>query len=536
MNLITELLSNSVKLDADSVSFSFDNRQLFNSCSTETLLEVADGLWFKIKHLQPELLFGKGLGAGPLLTALKLRAWELSRVDLKILFIRDTRKTTGKFRKLVEGPMPAQVVGRRAVFVDDLFVTGGTFRNAEITLLEEGFVLDLVGIAVMLDSWRGSRQLSVQGYPFFSLLRRHDLGLSRADHGLSRKLGSLLWHVESHHSGENVMSLKSPAVVAKGRVFIGNDDSGLYCYDLATGDRRWRVVSEKPATKGVVCSPAVMGEHVYWGSYDGTVRCTHTDNGESLWVVKVDSHVHSSPCIDVLRNCLYVGTEHSGLGMLYGKGDFVALNLLTGEEIWRTPTEGMVPCSPALSPAGSLLVCGSNDFHIYGLNPDNGTVLWRLPTKGTVKGRAAFSEDSSIVCAVSETGWVSAHMAASGDQIWHRNIGERSPHCFAIVEQGRVFTTSSRGMVVCLNLLNGNIEWITQIRGEIGWGITNLETTLLVNSTDGYVATLDKITGTKQSVDRIPDVFTYQPLTCDPNTKNVVVPTSKGILCYGTDL
>lgn len=536
MSLITELLSNSVELGSDSVSFAFDNRQLFNSCSTETLLEVADGLWSKMKHLQPELIFGKGLGASPLLTAVKLRAWELSRVDLKILFIRDTRKTTGQFRKLVEGPMPDHVTGLRAVYVDDLFNSGKTFEAAKTTLLEEGFTLDVVGVAVLLDFWSGSRQLTVLGYPFFSLVRRHDLGLSRVDHGLPETFGALLWHRETHHRGDSAMSVKSPAVISDGRVFMGNDDTGLYCYDLETGDRVWRVLSEKPAAKGAACTPAVIDGRVYWGSYDGVVRCADAKTGTVIWAAKAGSHIHSSPCVDRVRGCLYVGTEHASLGMLYGKGDFVALRLSDGEELWRIQTGGMVPCTPELSPDGSLVVCGSNDFHLYAVDPVSGSVKWRQPTKGTVKGRAAFSEDSSVVCTVSDTGWAAAHSADTGAQLWQRRIGALSPHCFPIVEQHRLFATSSKGMVVCLNLPTGEVGWVTQIRGEIGWGLTNLQKSLLINSTSGYIVTLDKATGAKQTVSRLATVSTFQPLAYDPTTKCVVVPTSKGILCYGSDL
>lgn len=536
MKLITELLSNSVSLGLGSSNYSFNNRQLLISGDTKLLMEVADSMWNGIKHLQPECIFGTGVGASPLLTSIKLRAYMLDGVDLRVLFIRDARKTKGTFNKLVEGATPKEVEYKKSVFIDDLYNYGNTFNKAKQALFDDGFNVNVVGVAVMVDFWMGSRILSAIGFPFYSIVRRHDLGLTRIDNNIPSILNKKIWEIDSHHTGQDVMPIKSMPVIHENKVYIGNDNTNQYCYNLFTGDLIWKYESMLPSPKGNVSVAQFSENNIFWSAYDGVLRCAEKNTGNHIWATKLDSNLHSSPELDPENDRLFIGTEWDKQEHKYGRGDIVSVDMSTGNELWRVPTDGMVPATPLYINKKNIVVCGSNDFHVYFMDASSGKIISKIPTKGEVKGKPSIDEDNSMVVFSTNLGYVYGVSLRNNDLIWERRIGSNSVHGYPIVENDRVFVTNTTGHVLCLNLYDGNVLWLARTRGNIGWGLTNTESRLFACTTNGYIVTIDKLTGSKLSTDKIEDVFTYQPLAYDEKTKHVIVSSNKGLYCYEVDI
>jgi outer membrane protein assembly factor BamB/pyrimidine operon attenuation protein/uracil phosphoribosyltransferase len=536
MNLKKELLSNAVRLGFNDGSFSFDNRQLFNSAKTEVLAHVASALWLKIKDLKPTVLYGKGVAAHPLLVAIKLHAYQLEGVELAVLFIRDQRKQTGEYRKLIEGPMPQRLSGANAVFIDDLYNSGATHENAKQALSEEGYALVHVGAAVMVDFWQGSRRLGAVGFPFHCLVTRQELGLTREDAGLPTLLGSPRWSIPEHHSGVDAMPIKSAPTICDNRVFIGNDNTAQYCYDLDSGAVLWVRHSAQPALKGNVCRSQIAQDKVYWSSYDGVLRCAHAQTGSNVWATKLDSYLHSSPHLDQANDRLFIGTEWHDRVNSVGRGDIVCVQMSSGSELWRVPTMSMVPCSPTYSADNGLVVCASNDLHAYFLDAASGEVKLKLPTLGEVKGKPTFSEDGLVVVLSSNHGEVYCVCAKTLAVLWQRRIAEKSIHLCPIVEDGKVFLVNSAGYAMALSIDTGEVLWVTRLRGDIGWSIISTNTCLVVGTTRGYIVTLDKAQGTKLTSDQLPGACIYNPMAYDHQTNSLVVSTTKGLSCYSVKL
>ncbi len=61
--------------------------------------------------------------------------------------------------------------------------------------------------------------------------------------------------------------LHSSPTVGEGVAYIGSADGHLYAIDLSTGEERWRFAKDGP----VRSTPAVVGDRVYAGSWDGHV-------------------------------------------------------------------------------------------------------------------------------------------------------------------------------------------------------------------------------------------------------------------------
>lgn len=535
MLIKSEILTTAVKLNQSYSSFEFDMRELFNSGSSNLLNEIADNLWSQIKHHKPKVIFGKGIGCYPLLVALKLKAYYTDNVNLVVLFIRDSRKEKGGFRKIVEGAEASTILNEKAVFIDDIYNSGSTFKNTKQTLFNEGFVLDVCARAVAIDFCSRNIEQFAE-IPLYNYTTRKVLGITREDSHLPKILQNVKWEIIEHFKEGNEHAVKSTSVIDNDKIYLGSDNTHFYCYDLLTGKNVWTYESAKPETKGSSGLAAIDKKCVYWTAYDGIVRCANKLTGEHKWSTKVDRYVHSSICLDQENDRLFVGTEWRVSFTGYGVGDIVCLNSKTGIEIWRTPTKDMVPCSPAYLKEQNLLVCGSNDFHLYFLNASNGEILHKTETKGEVKGKPIFSEDLTKVLVCTNTGHVYCIELSTFKTLWHRHIGVSSPHCFPIVENGNMYVTNSKGFVICISIESSMIVWVCQLRNPIGWSIINTKSCLVVGTTFGHIVTIDKLTGKKLSSDLIKDGFIFQKCVYDEATNSLIVPTNKDLICYDIKL
>jgi outer membrane protein assembly factor BamB/orotate phosphoribosyltransferase len=507
----------------------FDLRNFFLSANTEDIQVALDIIWEKIKPLNPELIFGAGIGGLPLLSLLKLHAYNKDKIDLKILFLRDQRKTYGT-KKLIEGAYPDKVIGKRSVFVDDLINHSRTYKRTIQSLMEEDYELNVVGAVSLVDFWKpdGSRSYNAQGVPMLTAFRRHDLGLSRDERNLPKLLNiNPFWKTHMFHEGPDVMPYKSAPVIYKNYLLIGNDNGSHYCYDKNNGDLLWKYDPVKTIPKGNCSVSQIDEDMVYWTTYDGTIRCCNVHTGKLQWISKLDNWIHASPHLDRINKRIFVATESR-----ITEGDVVCLDY-QGHELWRFPTNGLVPCTPTYSEKHNIVCCGSNDFHVYILNADNGELIKSIPIMGESKGKPVFSENQNIVVVASTQGWVYGLETITGNVIWKSRVGSATTHCYPCVYENFVVVSNDNGLCFCFNINNGNTEWVRQFRSALGWGVIDVGSYLLAVTTKGYVNLLDKHTGEKLSHDIIyePGVENCQPPAFDGENL-IIVTNNKGILTY----
>ena len=541
MNLKSKILSNALKLgDNSKLNYAFDFRAVLNDIETEFLFEISKNLWDKIKHHKPEILVTKGMAGYPLVTAIKLIAYN-EGINLATLIIRETRKNRGAFKKIVEGPLPKNLKSlNKAIFIDDIYNTGSTFKTTKTTLEDEGYDLEFLAVAVILDFWNKSRQLTAIDFPFYCLYRRHDLGLTREDNSLPTILDNPNWRLHIHHTGRDFMPTKSMPVIHDSRMFVGNDNNSFYCYDVNNGDLLWKIDSKLPSLKGAVCVAKFFNENVYYTSYDGTVRSINYKTGKHNWSVKADLNLHSAVAIDQNSSRLFLGTEWDKQEPRYGRGDIICLNLENGFELWRTPTRGMIPASPIYSDKHNLVLCGSNDFFVYILDADNGSIKVKIPTMGEVKGKIASSDDQEIFIAQTVYGNVHA-FDKNGQILWTRNVGYRSHHPYPLVWGNSVYVTNEGSHVLSLDIFTGTVNWLTKLRGSVGWGVIPMGEHLFAITGSGYLAILNRFTGKKLAKDHITRSATVNGAECHQpaayDGKNLIIVTNnKGILAYKLDI
>ena len=167
--------------------------------------------------------------------------------------------------------------------------------------------------------------------------------------------------------------VKSSAVVADGRVFVGSDDGQVYALALADGKKLWAFKTDGP----VEAAPFVRGDTVYVGSSDFTFYALAVATGELRWKQKTGAKILGG------ANAIEVA---GAWRVLVGSYDakLYCFDAVTGKELWTVTTDSYVHGTPAV--AGGRVVSGGCDGHVRILDPRDGKQLAEIDTKSYIAG------------------------------------------------------------------------------------------------------------------------------------------------------
>ena len=187
-------------------------------------------------------------------------------------------------------------------------------------------------------------------------------------------------------------------------------------------------------------SPAIGPEgSVYVGSANGAMYAFHGSSGSggtlgtARWTFLTRGPVLSSPAL-VLRGdpfppyrsrtppYAFVSEVHGVLVFGSNDGFVYGLDSNDGGMLWRYRTSGAVTSSPAVDSEGVAYV-GSRDGGVYALNTTTGAPIWRFRTDGAVESSPALSEgDNSLFVASADAHLYSVN-TTDGRLLWKQRLG-----------------------------------------------------------------------------------------------------------------
>ncbi len=261
----------------------------------------------------------------------------------------------------------------------------------------------------------------------------------------------------------------APAVdTVHGLVFVGANDGTLNAISAYTGKKVW-----SDAVGGDVSAPVYGGERVYVTTSTGTVEAVSETTGKKVWSGSLANPASTAPALDTAAGLLVAGESNgdvqalsassgaskwthsvgsavstpptiSGGTVYVGAGNSAyAIGETTGSAEWSAKTGGAIGNSLALTDTtrGPILLAGSADKHVYGLDANKGTVLWKAPIGSPVTGVAAAY--ATYVCDTSN-GVFGAGRVTSGERLWERSTsgGVLTP---PVVVDGTVYAGGHNG-------------------------------------------------------------------------------------------
>ncbi len=267
---------------------------------------------------------------------------------------------------------------------------------------------------------------------------------------------------------------KAPVTISRGVVYAGDEDGVMHAIDAATGKRKWIYKTEGEIYSGAV----VVDDRLLFGSYDNALHCVKVEDGTAFWKFATDGYVHCTPgivensafiagCDEHLRRIdLQTGKELSVLplstyliaspairGDLLYVGTYanevVAVNWREMKIAWRyRPSDKEFPFHSSAALGEKVLVIGSRDKQIHGIEIATGKGLWTTPTRARVDSSPAIVGQRVFVG--SDDGNLYQLAIESGEVQWKFNLG-KSIHAGPVVGEGYlvVGSTSSDGRLCC---------------------------------------------------------------------------------------
>jgi outer membrane protein assembly factor BamB/orotate phosphoribosyltransferase len=508
------------------VGWLFDLRMLL--VDPEFAVIAAELAWIELKQHHVDVLICTGVAGIMWATYLQQAAFRESGIKLQLMIVRSSKKTYNR-KRIVEGDRPA--AGAVAFYVDDL-TNAGRGRNQCLEIIkQEKIDINFAGIVVIVDFWDKSRQLEAIGKTVIRLFRRHDLGLTRKDpkKSLIKDLNNPYMQLltVNHTNGHEI---SSPPILVDNLLYVATNDYYVRCIDLSTKEIVWQDQACMPKwqniPKGIINVMPTFNQYIYYTSYHGVVTKLNRFTGEVIWRILGDKWIHSSPVLNIDGSVVYFCTEYRDIKNSPG-GDIVAVDADTGNVLWRTATNDLMPCTPCVD--NDLVFTSSNNSIAYGVETSSGNIVWQKSITLPAKGKPLVINNKVIF--VNEKGGIYVLHRQTGETYSKKRCAIAFRHCFPLRcgETDNFVVIDQMGIVKCFNL-ELELQWITRTRGSGNWyPIKELDSLFFCNL-EGYIIELDQHTGEKLSYSKLNEV-TGSPIAL--NNKFIVInQQKKGILIY----
>ncbi|MGH8735087.1 MAG: PQQ-binding-like beta-propeller repeat protein, partial [Burkholderiales bacterium] len=174
-------------------------------------------------------------------------------------------------------------------------------------------------------------------------------------------------------------------MVAGGRLYAATAEGDVYVLDAKTGCVHWTLEVEAGIRSAITLDQRGDGRLVaYFGDQAANVYAVDAKAGTVLWKVEVDDHPHAAitAAPQLYNGRLYVpvsSREESQVGdprypCCSFRGSVVALDAMTGTQVWKTYTIAETPKPTTKNSTGTQL---------YG---PAGGAIWNTPTIDVTRG------------------------------------------------------------------------------------------------------------------------------------------------------
>lgn len=234
-----------------------------------------------------------------------------------------------------------------------------------------------------------------------------------------------------------------------------------------------------PSAAGAAVPSTVPGEA---GSTEMFQDGVQAGAMQPKWKFKVEDEIRSSPT--AVGEFAFVGAYDNNMW---------AINIQTGELVWKFPTKGGIASSPVIDTTNRFILFGSEDNTFYALDYRTGRLSWSLQTKDRIRstarvehGHVFFGSDDGLVYAVG---------AANGRVLWTYDASA-PVRCRPFVTNELVIFGSESGEIVALSL-SGNPKWRQRAkRGVISSPTVNLQEGMCyIGASDNFLYAIDANNG-----------------------------------------
>jgi outer membrane protein assembly factor BamB len=252
---------------------------------------------------------------------------------------------------------------------------------------------------------------------------------------------------------ERVWSI--PSAITPNKVVIGCWDNSVHCVNITSLERIWRFQTDGP----VYSSPAVLADGSFVIGCEDRVLRRIDMHGRALWQFAAKDSFHGTPTVDQVRRLVYAGSYDHHM---------YAIDVDCGALVWKSgfsrDIEDDIYSSPALRANGDIIF-GSDNLLVC--MDTFGERRWIVEADGRFEGTAALSESTGTgVIGTEEGGLIYVFALSDGKVIAKVPTGGFVVSCPSIGLNGLAFVGSNDGWIYSIDLVSGRVPWRSRIGSE----------------------------------------------------------------------
>ncbi|MEM9444420.1 MAG: PQQ-binding-like beta-propeller repeat protein [Verrucomicrobiota bacterium] len=265
--------------------------------------------------------------------------------------------------------------------------------------------------------------------------------------------------------------VKSSPVIAKDKVFIGNDAGKFVALSLSTGSVIW----ERELVSNVEGGGAVVGDVIFVGNQAGEFYALDMDSGKTLWIYETEGEIKSSPNVAQLndKTLVLIGSYDGSIYCF----DSEERNLF-----WKFETGDRVNGTPAVTEKNEVLL-GGCDTNIYVIDLATGKQIRLIEAGSYIAGSMAVRGGFGYVGHYGEE--VLAVDIRSGLEKWRFKRNDFPYFSSPAVTEEYLIIGCRDKFVYCLDRNTGELWWDFATRGDVDSSPVIAGDVVLVASNDG---------------------------------------------------
>ncbi len=304
----------------------------------------------------------------------------------------------------------------------------------------------------------------------------------------------------------------SGGTIANGTLFLGSMEGKLVAVNTSDDSRLWEVTLETskpaggfgcaPASTAVAIygSPAVDGDLVYVGSYDGKIYAISSNKGVKRWIYPREGNLQpivGGPVVAWGR--VYIGCSD---------GKVYALDAATGDKEWEFETGDKIWSTPAID-AGTVFI-GSFDNKLYALNATDPRKKWEFETEGAIASTPLVYYNTVYISSFDR--YLCAVDAATGSLRW-KFLAENWFWAKPVAYNNVIYAPCLDGKVYILDAGSGReVVDAIDLEGPVSSSPTLVGNLIVVASEEGRVWAIDTSNNEKRLLKDLEEKI-YAPLS-----------------------
>ncbi len=273
-------------------------------------------------------------------------------------------------------------------------------------------------------------------------------------------------------------AIKSSAVVAQGRVYVGSNDGRLYAVDIINGRQLW----DFPANDTIEAPPMLMGNTVIVGSSDTWIYALAASDGKLRWKIKTKDKILGSANGFLHpkngRPCVVVGSYDNTM---------YCLDIQNGNTVWTFESDNFINGAPAIY--DNKAIFGGCDALIHIINLTDGSETGNITAEAYIAGSPGIEGSQAYI-----GNYDGAFMAADLKNrvlLWtYENDGE--PFFSSPAVKGNCVIVGSRDMYLyCFQRDTGTVNWRFKASDDIDSSPVICDDKIIFGSSDGFLYIID---------------------------------------------